>query len=225
MTCGAVRRTFRSAWSMSWPPSTRPHSSIWKSSSTRAACMACSTVITPRISAMPVSRLLVLDAALNTAVSSHASRLISRLSAARITAGAWSAPKMLVVGASESPSSVRAQLMMGPCTRCWRSASGPGSARISVTSEGKYSSSLRTWNSRTSCSAIWSTAVMTSAMSGMVKGRMLRPLCHSHSAARASASALLGTARAVRLGVFSGRPSSVTPHPPPPGTSTTSTAL
>lgn len=36
-------------------------------------------------------------------------------------------------------------------------------------------------------------AVETSAIKGMVKGRMLRPLCHSHSAAMASAKDLLGT--------------------------------
>jgi len=35
-------------------------------------------------------------------------------------------------------------------------------------------------------------------MSGMVKGRMLRPLCHSHSAATASASDLVGIASGTR---------------------------
>jgi hypothetical protein len=40
--------------------------------------------------------------------------------------------------------------------------------------------------------------VATSAMSGMVKGRMLRPLCHSHSATTASASDFVGIASATR---------------------------
>ena len=67
--------------------------------------------------------------------------------------------------------------------------------------------------------------VATKPMSGMVNGRIDRPLCHSHSAAMAIARDLLGTASAARLGVLSVLPSNATPHPPPFSTCTTSTVL
>ena len=72
---------------------------------------------------------------------------------------------------------------------------------------------------------IWSMLVATSAMSGMVKRRIDRPLCHSHSAAIAMARDLLGTASAARFGSLE-RPAIRGNAPTPPfSTRTTSTFL
>ena len=51
MALGAARRTVMSAWSTSCPPSTSPHSSMDASSSARAARIALSRLIAPRMSA------------------------------------------------------------------------------------------------------------------------------------------------------------------------------
>ena len=58
---------------------------------------------------------------------------------------------------------------------------------------------------------IWSMAVATRPISGMVNGRTERPLCQCHRG-EASASDLEGTASGTRRGVFRALPSRVTPQ-------------
>mmetsp|Transcript_7765 Transcript_7765/g.32999 ORF Transcript_7765/g.32999 Transcript_7765/m.32999 type:complete len:200 (+) Transcript_7765:192-791(+) len=186
------------------------------SSSARAALIAPSTSIAPLINAIPIKRLFAEAAALNVAVNSNASMPFNRFSAFFKTVSGRSAPKMLVEGSKSFPNSCFAQLSTRACAFAWRSATGPGSWRQSTTSEGKNSRSFRTWNKRTSGCDIWSMAVATRPISGMVNGRTERPLCQCHSAAMASASDLEGTASGTRRGVFSALPSSVTPQSPLP---------